>query len=47
MSLAHVIVDVFTDTPPRGNQLTVLNDGTALSDDQMQRLPQGDESLPA
>ena len=45
MSLAHVIVDVFTDTPLQGNQLTVLNDGMALSDDQMQRLPRGDESF--
>jgi PhzF family phenazine biosynthesis protein len=38
MSLAHVIVDVFTDTPLRGNQLAVFEDGSALSDDQMQRL---------
>jgi hypothetical protein len=33
-----VIVDVFTDTPLRGNQLAVFEDGSALSDDQMQRL---------
>ena len=38
MSLAHVIVDVFTDTPLQGNQLAVFEDGSALSDDQMQRL---------
>lgn len=38
MSLAYVIVDVFTDTPLRGNQLAVFEDGSALSDDQMQRL---------
>jgi hypothetical protein len=38
MSLAHVIVDEFTDTPLRGNQLAVFEDGSALSDDQMQRL---------
>jgi trans-2,3-dihydro-3-hydroxyanthranilate isomerase len=38
MSLAYVIVDVFTDTPLHGNQLAVFEDGSALSDDQMQRL---------
>jgi hypothetical protein len=38
MSLAHVIADVFTDTPLRGNQLAVFEDGSALSNDQMQRL---------
>jgi trans-2,3-dihydro-3-hydroxyanthranilate isomerase len=38
MSLAYVIVDVFTDTPLQGNQLAVPEDGSALSDDQMQRL---------
>ena len=38
MSLAYVIVDVFTDTPLRGNQLAVFEDGSSLSDDQMQRL---------
>ncbi len=38
MSLAHVIVDVFTDTPLQGKQLAVFEDGPALSDDQMQRL---------
>ena len=38
MSLAHVIVDVFTDTPLQGNQLAVFEDRSALSDDQMQRL---------
>jgi trans-2,3-dihydro-3-hydroxyanthranilate isomerase len=38
MSLTYVIVDVFTDTPPQGNQLAVFEDGSALSDDQMQRL---------
>jgi trans-2,3-dihydro-3-hydroxyanthranilate isomerase len=38
MSLAHVIAEVFTDTPLRGNQLAVFEDGPALSDDQMQRL---------
>jgi trans-2,3-dihydro-3-hydroxyanthranilate isomerase len=38
MSLAYVIVDVFTDMPLRGNQLAVFEDGSALSDDQMQRL---------
>jgi trans-2,3-dihydro-3-hydroxyanthranilate isomerase len=38
MSVAYVIVDVFTDTLLRGNQLAVLEDGSALSDDQMQRL---------
>jgi trans-2,3-dihydro-3-hydroxyanthranilate isomerase len=38
MSLAHVIVDVFADTPLQGNQLAVFEDGSALSDDQMQRL---------
>jgi PhzF family phenazine biosynthesis protein len=39
MSLAHVIVDEFTDTPLQGNQLlAVFEDGSALSDDQMQRL---------
>ena len=27
MSLAHVIVDVFTDTPLQGNQLAVFEDG--------------------
>jgi len=37
MSLAHVIVDVFTDTPLQGNQLAVFEDGSALSD-QMRRL---------
>ena len=35
MSLAHVIVDVFTDTPLQGNQLAVFEDGSVLSDDQM------------
>jgi PhzF family phenazine biosynthesis protein len=38
MSVAYVIVDVLTDTLLRGNQLAVLEDGSALSDDQMQRL---------
>jgi trans-2,3-dihydro-3-hydroxyanthranilate isomerase len=38
MSLAYSIVDVFTDTPLQGNQLAVFDDGSALSDDQMQRL---------
>ena len=38
MSLAYVIVDVFTDTPLQCNQLSVFEDGSALSDDQMQRL---------
>jgi PhzF family phenazine biosynthesis protein len=38
MSLAHMIVDVLTDTPLQGNQLAVFEDGPALSDDQMQRL---------
>jgi trans-2,3-dihydro-3-hydroxyanthranilate isomerase len=38
MSLAYAIVDVFTDTPLHGNQLAVFEDGSALSDDQMQRL---------
>jgi len=39
MSLAHVIVDEFTDTPLQGSQLlAVFEDGSALSDDQMQRL---------
>jgi trans-2,3-dihydro-3-hydroxyanthranilate isomerase len=38
MSLGYVIVDVFTGTPLRGNQLAVFEDGSALSDDQMQRL---------
>ena len=38
MSLTYVIVDVFTDTPLQGNQLAVFEDGSALSDDQMQRL---------
>ena len=33
-----MIVDVFTDTPLQGNQLAVFEDGSALSDDQMQRL---------
>ena len=37
MSLAYVIVDVFTDTPLRGNHLAVFEDGSALSDDLMQR----------
>src|SRR5260370_21579465 len=38
MSLAYVIVDVFTGTPLQGNQLAVFEDGSALRDDQMQRL---------
>jgi hypothetical protein len=38
MSPAHVIVDVFTDTPLQGNQLAVPEYGSALSDDPMQRL---------
>jgi PhzF family phenazine biosynthesis protein len=38
MSLAHVIVDAFTDTPLQQNQLAVFEDRPALSDDQMQRL---------
>jgi PhzF family phenazine biosynthesis protein len=38
MSLAYVIVDVFADTPLQGNQLAVSEDGSTLSDDQMQRL---------
>jgi hypothetical protein len=38
MSLAHVIAEVFADTPLQGNQLAVFEDGSALSDDQMQRL---------
>lgn len=37
MSLAHVIVDVCSDTPLQGNQLAVPEDGSALSDDQKQR----------
>jgi len=37
MSPAHVIVDVFTDTPLQGNQLAVSEDGPALSDDQVAR----------
>ena len=37
MSLAYVTVDVFADTPLQGNQLAVPEDGSALSDDQMQR----------
>ena len=40
MSLAHVIVDAFTDTPRQGSQLAVSEDGPALSNDQMQRLAQ-------
>ena len=40
MSLAYLIVDVFTDTPLQGNQLAVFEDGSALSDDQMQRFAQ-------
>jgi predicted PhzF superfamily epimerase YddE/YHI9 len=43
MSLAPVIVEVFTDTPLQGNQLAVFEDGSALSDDQMQRRAPGDE----
>jgi predicted PhzF superfamily epimerase YddE/YHI9 len=39
MSPAYVIVDVITDTPLQGNQLAVPEDGPALSEDQMQRLP--------
>jgi predicted PhzF superfamily epimerase YddE/YHI9 len=35
-----VIVDVFTDTPLQGNQLAMFEDGSALSDDQMQPLAQ-------
>jgi trans-2,3-dihydro-3-hydroxyanthranilate isomerase len=35
-----VIVDVFTDTPLQGNQLAVFEDGSALSDDQLQRFAQ-------
>src|SRR5258708_3957975 len=38
MSLAYVIVDVFTGTPLQGNQLAVFEDGSALRDDEMQRL---------
>jgi trans-2,3-dihydro-3-hydroxyanthranilate isomerase len=38
MPLAYAIVDVFTDTALQGNQLAVFEDGSALSDDQMQRL---------
>jgi trans-2,3-dihydro-3-hydroxyanthranilate isomerase len=38
MSMAYVIVDVFTDTPLTGNQLAVFEDGSALNGDQMQRL---------
>ena len=38
MSLTYVIVDVIADTPLQCNQLAVLEDGPALSDDQMQRL---------
>ena len=38
MSPAHVIVDVFTDTPLQGNQPAVPEDRPALSDDQMPRL---------
>jgi hypothetical protein len=37
MSLAYVIVDEFTDTPLQGNQVAVFEDGSALSDDQIQR----------
>ena len=39
MSPAYVIVDVFTDTPLQENQLAVPEDGSALSDDQIQGLP--------
>src|SRR5260370_762914 len=38
MVLAYVIVDGFTGTPLQGNQLAVFEDGSALSDDQTQRL---------
>src|SRR5260221_13944771 len=38
MSLAYVIVDVFTGTPLQGNQLAVFEEGSALRDDQMQGL---------
>jgi hypothetical protein len=39
MSLAHVIAEVFPDTPLQGNQPAVFEDGPALSGEQMQRLP--------
>jgi trans-2,3-dihydro-3-hydroxyanthranilate isomerase len=38
MPLPYAIVDVFTDTPLRGNQLAVFEDGSALTGDQMQRM---------
>jgi trans-2,3-dihydro-3-hydroxyanthranilate isomerase len=38
ISLRYVIVDVFTDTPLQGNQLAVFEDGSALTDEEMQRL---------
>jgi PhzF family phenazine biosynthesis protein len=38
MSLAHMIVDVFTGTALQGNQVAVFEDGLAFSDEQMQRL---------
>jgi len=43
MSLAHVIVDVFTDTPLQGKQLAVFEDGPALSDDPDAAPGPGDE----
>jgi hypothetical protein len=38
MSLADVIVDVLADTPLQENKLAVSENGSALSDDQMQHL---------
>lgn len=38
MSLAYMIVDVFTDTPLQGTSWRCFEDGSALSDDQIQRL---------
>ena len=34
----YVVCNVFTDTPPRGNQLTVFTDARAMPEDVMQRL---------
>src|SRR6195256_5295201 len=36
--LRYAVADVFTDTPPEGNQLGVFTDARALSAEQMQRL---------
>jgi trans-2,3-dihydro-3-hydroxyanthranilate isomerase len=38
MRLSYVLVDVFTDTPLRGNAVAVFDEGPALTGDQMQRL---------